>query len=198
MSRFERLRVKPADFHPSWYHRPAMLLMVIVGGYMTIDGIRELLAGHWYGIYFAVFAGCAVAAARMDVAIQRAQQRDKIAQLEARAWHRREVMTQPDYSWPALIRRAHSLEHAEGWQYAVVWRFAPIEHQHRLAELLSDPPEGNGWEPNVDRAGGAEISKPSWWTEGRHVMHAAYWRRPMPGMVPWMVGSKIHEQRKDD
>ena len=108
-------------------------------------------------------------------------------------------VTQPDYSWPALIRRAHSLEHAEGWQYAVVWRFAPIEHGHRLAELLNDPPDGSDWEPNFNRAdNGTEITKPSWWTEGRPVMHAAYWRRPMPGMVPWMVGSKIHEQRKDD
>ena len=107
----------------------------------------------------------------------------------------------PDYSWPALIRRAHSLEHAEDWQYAVVWRFAPIEDEHRLAELLADPPREfvGGWELNTDRAdNGTEISKPSWWTEGRPVMHAAYWRRPMPGMVPWMVGSKIHEQRKDD
>ena len=82
MSRFERLRVKPADFHPSWYHRPVMLLGVVVGGYMTIDGSRELVAGHWYGVYFVIFAAWAVAAARMDVAIQRAQQRDKIAELE--------------------------------------------------------------------------------------------------------------------
>ena len=82
MSRFGRLRVKPADFHPSWYHRPVMLLVVVVGGYMTIDGIRELVAGHWWGIYFAIFAVWTVAAARMDVAIQRAQRRDKIAELE--------------------------------------------------------------------------------------------------------------------
>jgi len=98
-----------------------------------------------------------------------------------------------DLSWPALMRRAHATEHAEDWQYAVVWRFAaegdPVE--------LDDPPtEGTGWERNIDRADdGREVTVPRW-SDGSKVMHLSYWRRKSPGTKPWQVRHKLHEQRE--
>lgn len=77
-----RLRVKPASFRPAWYHRPLVLLVVMCNGYLATDGVRSLLAGHWWGIYFVLNAFFVVVGMRADVALQRAERRDKIAELE--------------------------------------------------------------------------------------------------------------------
>lgn len=75
----ERLRVKPAEWHPRWWDRPVTLLLVLVSWYMVVDGLRMLAAGHWWGVYAFVVAPCTVVMMRADVALQRASERDRAA-----------------------------------------------------------------------------------------------------------------------
>lgn len=85
----------------------------------------------------------------------------------------------------------HAICWVDGWQYATVWRFAgpadPIN--------MPDPPDGEGWEINVDRGeDGAQVTVPRW-SDGSRVMQHVYWRRESKGMEPWMLKAHINEQR---
>lgn len=81
---FERLRVKPAEFHPRWWHRPATLLLILLGWWMTTDGIRMLIEGHWWGVYAFIIGPKVILLMRYDVALQRASERDRAIERDQR------------------------------------------------------------------------------------------------------------------
>lgn len=88
-------------------------------------------------------------------------------------------MTDPEFR-QITAEQLHSIEWVTGWQYLTVWREAKAGEPF----TLDDPPAGEGWVPNVDREGGAQIVVPRW-SDGRVVHQLRYWRRPVEGMQPW-------------
>lgn len=95
--------------------------------------------------------------------------------------------------WPERIRRGHSSETANGWQYGTVWRFAGPG----VDNPTMGPPAGKGWELNTDFPGGAVEEKPPRWSKGDVVMQLTHWRRPFPGAMPGTVRS-VSERVKWD
>lgn len=74
------------------------------------------------------------------------------------------------------LRLSHQLEWDDHWQYGVVWRFAWADERHNE----DGPPDGKGWELNVDiHSAGFERRTPTW-SDGSIVMHVTHWRRPHP------------------
>lgn len=73
----------------------------------------------------------------------------------------------------------HRAEHAAGWAYATVWRFAskPADAAAVVDFDPFPPPEGSGWQLNLDRAPnmGREVEKPGW-SDGSRYMQVTYWR----------------------
>lgn len=83
-----------------------------------------------------------------------------------------------DPSPQITVEQLHGMQWATGFQYCTVWRQAKNGDPFDLA----DPPDGEGWEVNVDREGGSQVTVPRW-SDGTVVHQAMYWRRPVKDMV---------------
>jgi hypothetical protein len=98
-----------------------------------------------------------------------------------------------DEAWSERIRRGHSYETCDGWQYGTVWRFAVPGDDNPVM----GPPAGDGWELNVDFRGGAVEEKSPRWSQGDVVMQLTHWRRRFPGAMPGTVRSVNERVRWD-
>lgn len=96
----------------------------------------------------------------------------------------------PSLSPQITVEQLHGMHWAPGWQYCTVWRQAKNGDPFDLA----GPPDGEGWEVNVDREGGSRITVPRW-SDGTVVHQAMYWRRPVKDMQPWHHRASISEKR---
>lgn len=95
-----------------------------------------------------------------------------------------------ELTFAQLLARSHSIEGAEGFQYAQVWRFA--RDTDKLPVL--GPPEGDGWVVNLDYENlGLEVSVPSW-SDGSIVQQCTHWRREYKGMSRVRVDQTVHVQ----
>ena len=107
----------------------------------------------------------------------------------------------PDLSFAAMLARSHSIQHAEDFQYGVVWRFARAESGADPAPFEPDElraPEGDGWELNTDFGDdGREVRTPAW-SDGSVVMQLLHWRRPCPGMRAPHPKYVLHERVRYD
>lgn len=85
----------------------------------------------------------------------------------------------------------HEIEWVSGFEYATVWRQAKASDPFDLM----DPPDGDGWEVNIDRGErGAQVTVPRW-SDGSVVHQAMYWRRESKGMEPWMPAANRSVRR---
>lgn len=75
----------------------------------------------------------------------------------------------------------HAIAWVNDFEYATVWRQAKAGDPFDLM----DPPDGDGWEVNVDKGDqGAEVVLPRW-SDGTVVHQKMYWRREAKGTEPW-------------
>lgn len=97
----------------------------------------------------------------------------------------------PSHDRQLSIAQLHGIEWMPDFEYATVWRQAKADDRFDLA----DPPDGEGWEVNVDKGEqGAEVTVPRW-SDGTVVHQKMYWRRESKGMEPWRPAANRSEKR---
>ena len=118
-------------------------------------------------------------------------------------------MSEPHPYYPDAAERLarwHAIEWADEWQYAKTYRLVHGLNDEAArkaatadppAELLV-PPDGQGWERNVDCAdGGWDVVVPAWCKDDTAVLQRVYWRRPGWGRPTWDIKTHLSVPRKD-
>lgn len=88
------------------------------------------------------------------------------------------------------LRDNHSIEWAYRWQYAATFRvlrdLEPAQFEAQFAKAPAEllvPPEGEGWEINVDYAKSGYYARiPAWSMDSRALHQVVHWRRYSPQM----------------
>lgn len=103
------------------------------------------------------------------------------------------------------LRRNHSIEWAYRWQYAITFHLlrgiTPNTVFTEAPAVLRVPPDGPGWEINVDYAHGRrgyEAVTPIWCTDGTAVIERLHWRRPSPDMEFTDLNQNITVNRNEN
>ena len=91
-------------------------------------------------------------------------------------------------TWTEQVNDSHRIEHADGWQYCRVWRFARPDDPHPVL----GPPAGEGWEQNlcVGDDSGRSVTVPVW-SDGSVVMQKTHWRREYRGVVKRHLSEQV-------
>lgn len=93
-----------------------------------------------------------------------------------------------DKTFSQTVSDAHAIEHAHGWQYCRVWRFArPTDPNPVLG-----PPQGEGWERNraVGDDSGRTQTVPAW-SDGSVIMQKTHWRRRHAGILKKHISEQV-------
>ena len=84
------------------------------------------------------------------------------------------------------LKDSHAIEHANGWQYLRVWRFARPDDPHPVLR----PSEGE-WAINWECGkGGQSVTVPAW-SDGSVVMQKTHWRRKYSGISRKQLAEQV-------
>lgn len=89
-------------------------------------------------------------------------------------------------TWTEQVNDSHRIEHAHGWQYCRVWRFArPTDDHPKL-----NPSDGV-WQLNTAVGShGFSVTVPAW-SDGSVVMQKTHWRRRHAGILKKHLAEQV-------